>query len=297
MMPSRFIQSRVNFAVNVALLVALATFGFCIARYALERYQFSNVWLTANNEVRLEGVDLSKSIQNIIVFVDRNCKYCDLDAPFYQRLAKASQTQAVNLIIAFPHDLHDGKRYLAEKQIEPDEVVRLHFKQIGIQGTPTLMLLNREGGIIAKWTGELSAPVENYIVSILGQDQESIESKNSPYLALGNRVAPPPCGVESLRTGLLSNTVTLVDVDSREEFRARHIVGAVNIPDDELYSRARNELIVSQRIVLFTRDADLHKLINANAVLRSIGFTAIESLNLTPSAAAAAGLQIEETKR
>lgn len=297
MIPSRFIQSKVNFAVNVGLLVALATFGFCIARYALERHQFSNVSLTAANEVRVEGVDLSKSIQNVIVFVDRSCKYCDLDAPFYQRLAKASQTQGVKVIFAFPHDLRDGKRYLAEKQIEPDEVVRLRFNQIGIQGTPTLMLLNREGGIIGKWTGELSAPVENYIVSILGQDQESIISKNSPYLALGNQVAPPACGVDSLRTGLLSNTVTLVDVDSREEFGAWHIVGALNIPDDELYSRARNELKVSQRIVLFTRDVDSRKLITANAVLRSIGFTTIESLNLTSSAASAAGLQIEETKQ
>ena len=296
-MPGRRIQNKVNFAVNVALLVALATFGFCIARYGLERYQFSDVSLTANNEVRLEGIDLSKSTQNIIVFMDKRCKYCDLDAPFYQQLAKASQAQDVNLIIAFPHDLNDGKRYLAKKQIEPDEIVRLHFKQIGIQGTPTLMLLKREGGIIAKWTGELSAPVEDYIVSILGQDQEAIVSKNSPYLALGNKVTPPACNIESLRAGLLSNTVTLVDVDSREEFRAGHIVGAVNIPDDELYSRALNELMVSQRIVLFTRDADLHKLINANAVLRSIGFTTIESLKLTPSGAAAAGLQIEESKR
>jgi len=96
---------------------------------------------------------------------------------------------------------------------------------------------------------------------------------------------------------MLSNTVTLVDVDSREEFGSWHIVGAVNIPDDELYSRALNELMVSQRIVLFTRDADLRKVINANVVLRSIGFTTIESLNLTPCAAAAAGLEIEETKR
>jgi rhodanese-related sulfurtransferase len=297
MMPNRLIRSKLNFAVNVAMLAALATFGFSIARYALSRYEFSNVSLTAAKEVRLEGVDLSKSIQNIIVFVDSSCKFCDLDAPFYQRLAKASQSQDVNIIVAFPHDLRNGKQYLAEKKIEPDEVVRLDFKQIGIQGTPTLMLLNREGGIIAKWTGELSAPVENYIVSILGQDPQSIVSKNSPYLGLGNQVAPPACEVESLRAGLLSNTVTLVDLDSREEFVARHIVGAVNIPDDELYSRARNELMVSQRIVLFTRDVDLHKLITANAVLRSIGFTMVESLNLTPRAAAAAGLQIEETKR
>lgn len=62
---------------------------------------------------------------------------------------------------------------------------------------------------------------------------------------------------------MLSNTVTLVDIVSREEFGAWHIVGAVNIPDDELYSRALNELMPAQRIVLFTRNPDLRKVINA----------------------------------
>jgi rhodanese-related sulfurtransferase/predicted DCC family thiol-disulfide oxidoreductase YuxK len=297
MKPNNLIRNKVNFAVNVAMLVALATFAFCIARYTMSRYQFSEALLTADNVVHLEGVDLSKSEQNIVVFLDKSCKFCNLDVPFYQRLAKESQTHDVNLIVAFPHDLREGQQYLAENQIGPDKVVRLHFNQLGVQGTPTIMILNRRGGIIAKWSGELSAPLEDYIVSILGRDQEAIFSDGSPYLALGNRLDPPACDVASLRTRLLSNTVTIVDVDSREAFGAQHFVGAVNIPDDELYSRALNELVVSKGVVLFSRDADVQKLRNANAVLRSIGFTTIESLNLTLTAAVAAGLEIEKVQR
>jgi hypothetical protein len=80
-------------------------------------------------------------------------------------------------------------------------------------------------------------------------------------------------------------------------FGAQHFVGAVNIPDDELYSQALNELVVSKGVVLFSRDADVQKFRNANAVLRSIGFTTIESLNLTLNGAVAAGLEIEKIQR
>lgn len=287
------VHNKANFVLNVALLVAIGTFLTCIARYMLGRYEFTTASLTADGkQVHLQGIDFSTSEQNIIAFLDKDCKFCEQDTSFYQRLAQASKTRNVRLIVAFQHDLRDGKRYLAERYIEPSETVRLRFQSLGIQGTPTILLLNPQGRIIAKWVGELSGPLEDYIASIVGVDEHSIVAASSPYLALGNQVDPPANNTESLKSGLLSNIVILVDVDNREEFETRHIVGSVNIPEDELYSRSLNELDVSKRIVLFSRSLELQKVRNANAVLRSIGFKETGHLKLTLEAAQAAGLQL-----
>ena len=288
------VHNRVNLLVNVALLVAIGTFLTCITRYMIGRYEFTTASLTADGkQVHLKGINFSTSEQNIIVFLDKDCKFCAQDTAFYQRLAQASRTLHVRLIVAFEHDLRDGKQYLAEKQIEPSETVRLRFQALNIQGTPTILLLNREGRMIAKWVGELSGPLEDYIASIVGVDEDSIVNASSPYLALGNQIDPPANDTESLKSGLLSNTVTLIDVDNREEFETKHIVGSVNIPEDELYSRSLNELDVSKRVVLFSRSLELQKVRNAYAMLRSIGFKETGHLKLTLEAAEAAGLQLK----
>ena len=86
--------------------------------------------------------------------------------------------------------------------------------------------------------------------------------------------------------------MTLIDIDNREDFALGHIAGAVNIPEDELYTRALNELTVDKPIVLFSRTLEAHKIRNAETALRSTGFDETKWLKLTLEAAKSAGFDL-----
>ncbi len=274
------------------LLLALVTFLACALHYLITNSRFAAASITPDGRVEIAGVNFLSSEQTILAVLDKNCRFCKEDAPFYRRLAEATQTRNGRLVVAFPHGLEDGTDYLKAENVPASEVVQIRLKSLDLQGTPTLLLLNRRGRIIAKWVGELSSPIEDYIISVIGRDESAIRAEASPFLRVGNPKDPPPSDPANLRTELLSNRVTLIDIDDREDFAAGHIPGAVNIPEDELYTRALNELTADKPIVLFSRKLEAHKIRNAETALRSTGFTEIEWLKLTLEAAKSAGFDL-----
>jgi rhodanese-related sulfurtransferase len=280
--------NKSNVAVNIVLLLALVTFLSCALHYIITNSRFAAASITADGTVAIAGVNFLSSEQTILAVLDKNCRFCKEDAPFYRRLAAATQSRNGRLVVAFPHSVEDGTDYLQAEGIPASEVIQIRLKSLDLQGTPTLLLLNRHGKIIAKWVGELSAPVEDYIISVIGRDESAITAEASPFLRIGNPKDPPLSDPTNLHNELLSNSVTLIDIDNREDYAARHIGGAVNIPEDELYTRAQNELTVDKPIVLFSRKLDAHKIRNAETALRAAGFTKTEWLKLTLEAAKSA---------
>lgn len=271
-----------NRGANIILLAALATFTIFLFRYLVSNYDFSDTSLSSDGQkVLISEIDLSHFQQTIIVVLDRNCRFCKQQTSFYRRLAESSRAQNVKLIFAFPHNLNDGIDYLKAEQIVATDVIRIRMKSLDVRGTPTLLLLNREGKILAKWAGELSRPVEDYVVSILGMSEESIVASDSPYLRIGNQRETPLIQLADLRQRLAVKPATLIDIDDRREFAEDHIAGSINIPEDEIYSRVLNELPGSTPIVLFSRGLEAHKVRNAELVLRSLGFKEIQWLNVT----------------
>lgn len=281
-------RHKSNVAVNIFLGIAVATFLACAVHYMVTNSRFANASITPDGNVSIAGIDFSSSEQTVLVVLDKDCQFCRQDVPFYRRLAEAAKTRNSRLIVAFPHNLADGTDYLRNENIAASEVVQIRLKSLQLQGTPTLLLLNRHGRIIAKWAGELSAPVEDYIISVIGRDESAILAEASPFLNLGNQKDPPLSDPAKLRKELLSNSVTLIDIDDRKEFASGHITGAINIPEDELYTRALNEL-TGKPVVLFSRSLEAHKIRNAETALRSTGFNKSEWLKLTLEAAQSAG--------
>lgn len=282
----RVTRNRANLAANIILFAAVVIFMIFLVRHIIANQDFTKTSLSSDGTiVSISGIDLSPFQQTIIVVLDKNCRFCKQQIPFYRQLAESSRTHNVKLIFAFPHNRQDGIDYLHAEQIVAKDAIRISMQSLDIRGTPTLLLLNSEGKILAKWVGELSRPVEDYIVSILGLSEQAIIDGDSPFLRLGNPKETPVIQPADLRKQLAEKTTTIIDIGDRKEFAENHIAGSINIPEDELYSRALNELPESVSIVLFSRRLDAHKIRNAELVLRSLGFKQIawlkESLEQT----------------
>lgn len=275
-------RSKANLAANIILFAAVATFTVFLVRHMISNRDYTETSLSSDGQrVSISGIDLSPFPQTVVVVLDKSCRFCKQQTPFYRRLAESSRAKNIKLVFAFPHNLNDGIDYLKTQQIPATEVIRIHMKSLDIKGTPTVLLLNHEGKILAKWAGELSTPVEDYIVSILGMSEQAIITGDSPFLRLGNQRETPGIQPADLRKLQAVKTVTIIDIDDRKEFVENHVRGSINIPEDELYSRALNELPEAASIVLFSKGLDAQKIRNAELVLHSLGFKEIEWLKVS----------------
>jgi rhodanese-related sulfurtransferase/thioredoxin-related protein len=284
---------RINVLANVILAVAVAvflfTFGWQMVRERLSMVSASQ----KGNRIEISGIKFSESDQTLLLVLNKDCKFCQQETPFYHSLSTQARTKRVGFIVAFQDDIEQGRKYLSDGNIVASNIIRVRLDSINVEGTPTLFLLNKDGEIVGKWAGTLSEAAHDYIIGILGVDEGTIRKGNSPFLMLGNLSLPPSLKADEFRNKLKNGDVILLDVDARKDFAREHIEDAMNLPEDEVYARSLNEVDSSKLIVLFSRDRQSPNISNAFVSLKRAGFGRIGWLKQSIEECKAAGLPVQ----
>jgi hypothetical protein len=103
--------------------------------------------------------------QTLLLALSTTCHFCTDSAPFYQRLSKDHGD--TRLVAVFPQDSGEGQRYLSTLGVKIDEVEQASFVDLGIGGTPTLILVDSGGKVINKWEGALPPTTEREVIGQL----------------------------------------------------------------------------------------------------------------------------------
>jgi thioredoxin-related protein len=119
-------------------------------------------------QVFVEGVDWSKSEQTLLLILSTQCGFCKQSEPFYHRLnGEPRDHQAVRLIAVFPQPNQSGKEYLEQEHVVVDDVRQRPATNLRVRGTPTLVLVDRNGIVKNEWIGLLSANQEAEVIALL----------------------------------------------------------------------------------------------------------------------------------
>jgi thioredoxin-related protein len=103
--------------------------------------------------------------QTLLLALSTSCHFCTDSAPFYQRLSKDHGD--TRLVAVFPQENSEGERYLSNLGVKVDEVEQASFVDLGILGTPTLVLVDSSGKVINKWEGALPPTRESEVIGQL----------------------------------------------------------------------------------------------------------------------------------
>jgi len=76
-------------------------------------------------------------------------------------------TEGTRLIAVFPQPVDVGKKYLNDLGVAVDDVKQAQLNSIGVQGTPTLLLINKDGVVVNAWRGKLPADKEREVIARL----------------------------------------------------------------------------------------------------------------------------------
>ncbi|HEV8368246.1 MAG TPA: rhodanese-like domain-containing protein [Pyrinomonadaceae bacterium] len=234
-------------------------------------------------------VDWKRKQKTLVIAMQRGCQHSTESFPFYRRVAEQSQVWAdVQLIALFPESVFDDATYLAERNLKVDEIRQASLSSIGIEATPTLMIVDDLGSVEAVWSGQLDSTEEEKVVSRLDPRRRS----QLPKLSKGtrnssttkststnpSRIVVIDINPSSLKAADLhreinkGNRFVLLDIRSRAAFAQAHILDAINIPLDEIQTRGLNELKTSDQIVAYCRCPGDEQSKIAYKMLRDDGF-------------------------
>ncbi len=199
--------------------------------------------LAPNARIFIEGIDWAKTEQTLLIAVRSGCEYCSQSGRFYRRLVGGLKGRTdVRVAAVYPDETPRGEAYLAELGLTSIESRRETLAPLGISFVPTLALVGRDGVVGKVWVGELSPKKESEVMAALRfEDTRPVSEWTISGGELKRRIAG-------------GDALIILDLRARGAYLSGHPDGARNIPWDEVYARAKDELPRDQTIVLYSDD-------------------------------------------
>jgi hypothetical protein len=116
--------------------------------------------------ISLPDTDWKKSDQTLVLALSTTCHFCSESAPFYKEVIQKRKGNT-RLIAVLPQSVEAGRKYLADLGITVDDVRQAPPSSLGVRGTPTLLLVNKDGVVTSSWVGKLQPEKELEVMARL----------------------------------------------------------------------------------------------------------------------------------
>ncbi len=168
-------MTRLEKATNVAIIVAcLFLVGTLVRNYYLSQNSDVSALpeISKGTEIKLPTTSSSgqQSLVPTLVFaLSKSCHFCEESVPFYQKLTafKNSAPQGIRFVVVMPEKQEEAEAYLKGNGIGVDAVVSMQVSNLGVRGTPTLLLLDGQNKLEEMWVGKMNDAGESQVIDRL----------------------------------------------------------------------------------------------------------------------------------
>jgi hypothetical protein len=163
---SNKLRKRIEDISNVAIIVVCVLLVFTLAkRYfgpepgaaaAAARNPRGGEQDLVGKKVSLPDVNWAGNGRTLVLALQTGCHFCTDSAPFYKELVKRQAgRQDLQLLAVLPQPVDQAKGYLNMLGVPIDNVRQSPLNNLGVVGTPTLLLVDNQGSVVNAWKGRL----------------------------------------------------------------------------------------------------------------------------------------------
>lgn len=165
------LSRRLEVAANVAILVvAVLICAVLVKTYLLgpARPQQQSPAPAVGSKVSVPDVEWGKNGRTLVLVLQKGCHFCAESAPFYQRLVRdTAGREGLRLVAVLPQQVEEGRQYLNDLGVPIDDVRQVSPNDLGVRGTPTLLLVDGSGALTDSWVGKLPPDKEAEVLQRL----------------------------------------------------------------------------------------------------------------------------------
>lgn len=160
---------RLEITTNIAILSFSLAVGGLLARnyFQPKPQQRPERKALVGTKLRMPDVVWNSSAKTVVLAISTQCHFCSDSIPFYQKLTQLAAGKHTRIVGVLPQPEEESKRYLTGNRIAVAEVHRLSLGAVGIEGTPTVLIVDSEGRVTREWVGKLDAEGEKQVLSAL----------------------------------------------------------------------------------------------------------------------------------
>ena len=166
------IARTIEVIANVAIICVAISLGVVLISRSVRTYrgttsESANTAPTKHQKIELPGVDWSKNEKTLVMAISSTCHFCTESAAFYRDIRTRTR---VHTVAVLPQNLNEGRNYLSNLGVQVDEVLQAPLNSIDVSGTPTLILVGRDGTVIRTWLGKLPPDLEKEVLLTIGAE-------------------------------------------------------------------------------------------------------------------------------
>lgn len=161
-----FAEKKLETIANLAIIVvAIVLLGVMIQRYWGTSEDLPKDEIKVGTTFGLTGVNWAENKQTLVLVLQENCRFCNESSPFYKKLVEKNQTsKTTKLVAVFSSPIEKAKAHLKEQGVEIAVVRQANSGMLGINGTPTLVLVDEQGKVVDSWVGKLLPAEEEQVL-------------------------------------------------------------------------------------------------------------------------------------
>ncbi len=164
-------MKRLDLMANVAVIVtSVALLGFLgnsfYESHNAPQPSVSQARALVGSTVQLAGVDFTRKDRTLLIAISSTCHYCKESEPFYRQLAQTPST-TTNLVAVLPMPQPAAESYVHSSISSSLKAISSPLNTMGVSGTPTLLLVDRDGKVINAWVGKLDDVSQKQVQSKL----------------------------------------------------------------------------------------------------------------------------------
>lgn len=170
----KHLPKKLELFANVAIIIIALLIVILLIQKFFSATPSSSITNTSliGSKLAIPNYDWSKKSKNIVLVLQKGCRFCTESASFYQKLIKEIQNQDVEIITVLPQNKEDSNNYLEELGLKNIETRQSTMSSLQVKGTPTIFITNNKGEITNLWVGKLSSEKEIEVISHLQNNKE-----------------------------------------------------------------------------------------------------------------------------
>ncbi len=109
--------------------------------------------------------------RTLVLALKNGCRFCEESIPFYRKLAELEKSNQIDahLIAVFPDDPAVVRELVKMQRLEVEAFPGIELGQVKVAGTPTLILVDRQGRVFKVWIGELESAGQADVVNAISK--------------------------------------------------------------------------------------------------------------------------------
>jgi rhodanese-related sulfurtransferase len=257
-------------SVCVLVIATAVRFAFMWQQSRAARVQVPPV--AVGTRLAIDNVEWASTKRHVVVLLSEQCVVCRRSIATYRGLVDAAHRSGVATTVLLPAEEANAEQWLTSAGVIPGRVIRLSApRRLGLTVTPTVFLVDQSGTVTDLFLGAINADAQRQLLRRF-TDDAAVQVDNSyrgPSLDLTEFKALKP------------GTFVLLNVRPRPAVAAKNPSpdrGELNMPLDELRTRAPLSLPRDKRVVVDCRGDRLWLCLDGAQILESIGFANVAIL-------------------